>query len=199
MISLKDHSAIFAWLGLVAVAVFTIAWICAASLDTAWHFGVNTLSEFGISDTAARYYFNYGCIITGLLVMIFGFGRTAFGKNLGHGVGGALLVSGGIALALVGVFTMDYSTEQMHYIIAMTMAAFFFGAIIAITFGNWFADRKIFAGVGIVVIFCLIPMIFVLDVAAIEGYGIVLALIWLTTESMNMLISDQKNKTKGQV
>ena len=189
MISLKDHSAMFAWLGMVAVAVFSIAWICAASIETGWHFGVNTLSEFGISDTAARYYFNYGCMITGILVTIFGAGRTGFSKNLGHAVGGALLFSGGIALALVGVFTMDSS---LHGPVAVTMAAFIFGAIIAITIGNWYANKKIFAGIGIVVIFCILPMVFVLSVAGLEGYGIILALIFLTAESVNLLLSSGK-------
>jgi hypothetical membrane protein len=193
MISLKDHSAVFAWLGLIAVVIFAIAWICAASLEPGWHFGVNTLSEFGISDTAAKYYFNYGCMITGILVTIFGAGRTGSAKNLGQAVGGALLFSGGIALALIGVYTMDPSTYDVHTLLAATMAAFFFGAMIAIAFGNWYANRKIFAGVGIVVTFCLVPMMFALDLAAFEGYGIILAMIWLIAESVNMIISSRKN------
>jgi len=193
MISLKDHSALFAWLGLVAVVVFAMAWICAASVDTAWHFGVNNLSEFGISDTAARSYFNYGCMITGILVTVFGAGRTAFAINIGHALGGALLFSGGIALALIGVYTMAPETNEIHVIVALTAAVFIFAAIVAITFGNWYANRKLLAGIGIVVIFCMIPIALFLNIPSIEGYGIILALIWLTAESASMLIYKKKD------
>jgi hypothetical membrane protein len=188
----NDYSAMFAWLGLVGVVVFAIAWICAASLDASWQFAVNNLSEFGISDTAAKYYFNYGCVITGILVTLFGAGRTIFAKNLGHAVGGALLFSGGIALAFVGVYTMDPATNDIHVLLAITAAAFFFGAIVAATFGNWYSDKKIFAGIGIIVILCLIPMIFFLEIAALEAYGIILVMIWIAAECLNLIISSKK-------
>ncbi|MCL2295841.1 MAG: DUF998 domain-containing protein [Methanomassiliicoccaceae archaeon] len=187
----KDRSIAFAWTGMLGVAVFIIAWLCADAIDTAWQFGVNTLSEFGISDTDASLYFNYGCcLIAGLLVAVFGVGRAACGKNVGHTAGGIFLFLGGVALILVGFFTMD--DDVAHKTVAASAALFILLSMIAIAAGNWTADRKIFAGVGIVFIFVLIAMAIAYDLAELEAYGIILAMIWLLLESMNMILSSRK-------
>jgi hypothetical membrane protein len=172
---------------MIGVAVFIFAWVCAASIDTAWQFGVNTLSEFGISDTDASLYFNYGCcMITGALVAAFGIGRAAYAKNKGHAAGGTLIALGGAFLILVGLFTMD--SGDVHVMIAVSMAAFLFFGIAATAVGNWNADRKVFAGVGIIVACLLVAMAVAFDVAGLEAYGIILAMIWLLSESVNMIL-----------
>jgi hypothetical membrane protein len=176
---------------MIGVAVFITAWVCAASVDTAWQFGVNTLSEFGISDTAASLYFNYGCMLTGLLIMIFGLGRALNAANWGHIAGGALIVFGGAFLALVGVYTMDEG--NVHYFVAISAALFISLGMAAVAIGNWSADKKIFAGVGIVSVCLFIIMVFALDVAEIEAYGIILAMVWFLTESVNMILSGKKS------
>ncbi|MDR3074951.1 MAG: DUF998 domain-containing protein [Candidatus Methanoplasma sp.] len=188
----KDHSVAFAWFGIIGVAAFLIAWLCAASIDTAWEFGVNNLSELGISDTDAKFYFNYGCMITGALVVIFGFGHAVTAKNAGHTAGGAFLAIGGVLLALVGLITMD-SESDLHNYVAISAALFIFFALIAITAGNWAADRKIFAGIGIVIAFMLAAMVFVYDVAEFSAYGIILGMIWFLAESVRMITSGKND------
>ncbi|MCL1811493.1 MAG: DUF998 domain-containing protein [Methanomassiliicoccaceae archaeon] len=187
----KDHGTAFAWLGVTGVAVFVFSWLCAASADSAWQFGVNTLSELGVSDTDASCYFNLGCCaVTGILIAALGCGRTIYSKNAGHIACGVLLAFGGILLVLVGVFTMD--TDE-HKVIAVSAALFLFMGIIAATAGNWVADRKIFAGAGIVIIFMLVAMFFAYDTAEFEAYGIILAMVWFLLESVNMILSGKKN------
>jgi hypothetical membrane protein len=172
---------------MIGVAAFIFAWVCAASIDTAWQFGVNTLSEFGISDTDASLYFNYGCcMITGAFIVAFGIGRAACAKNKGHAAGGTLLAVGGVFLALVGWFTMD--AWDTHRLVAVSMAALMFFGIVAVSAGNWAADRKVFAGVGVIVAFMLATMSIAFDVAELEAYGIILAMIWLLSESVNMIL-----------
>lgn len=187
----KDRSTSFAWAGMIGVAAFIIAWLCAESIDTAWQFGVNTLSEFGISNTDARFYFNYGCMVTGMLIAVFGVGRAVYSKNAGHIAGGVLLLFGGVTLALIGVFTMNDGT--LHDIIAVFAALFVFSAIIAVAAGNWAADRKIFAGIGIVTVCLLTAMVFAYDTAKLEAYGIILGLVWFLAESVNMILSGRKS------
>jgi hypothetical membrane protein len=187
----KDHSVAFSWSAIVGVAIFLIMWMCAASADTAWEFGINTLSEFGISDTDASSYFNYGCMITGILVVLFGFGHAMYPKNAGHTVGGIFLVLGGALLALIGIITMDYGDQ--HNYVAILAAFFLFAAMIAITAGNWAAEKKIFAGVGIVISCLLVAMLFEYDVAKFEAYGIILMMIWFLAESIRMIMSAKKN------
>ena len=187
----KDHSTAFAWVGLIGVAVFIIAWMSAEAVDTAWQFGINKLSELGVSSTDASLYFNYGCRIAGILLAIFGIGRAVYGKNAGQSLGGVFLFVGGVALALVGVFTMD--DGDVHKFVAVAAALFIFLAMIAITAGNWAAGRKIFAGLGVVIVIMLTAMLFAYDTAGLESYGIILAMIWFISESANMIISSRKN------
>ncbi|AIZ57187.1 hypothetical protein Mpt1_c13250 [Candidatus Methanoplasma termitum] len=186
----KDRSIAFAWFGFIGVAAFIIAWICADSIDTAWQFGVNNLSDLGVSDTDAKLYFNYGCIIAGILLAIMGVGRVAYAKNAGHIAGGVLIVFGSVAFALVGWFTAD--DGDLHKFIATCAALFIFLAMIAVAAGNWAADRKIFAGVSIIIVFLLAAMFFAYDTAGLEAYGIILAGIWFITESVNMIVSSRK-------
>jgi hypothetical membrane protein len=190
---LKDHSTAFAWVGMLAVAIFIIIWLCAESVDTAWQFGVDKLSLFGISDTDAKFYFNYGCMITGILVAVFGIGRAVYYKNEGHAAGGILLLVGGVALFFVGIFTMNTGDGQMHDFVSVAAALFIFLAMIAIAAGNWFAKREIFAGIGVALIFFLIAMFFAYDLAKLESYGIIVIMIWFLMESVNMIVSGRKS------
>jgi len=186
----KDRSIAFAWFGMIGVAVFIMVWLCAAAADTTWQFGTNTLSEFGVSKTDASLYFNYGCMITGILVAAFGAGRALYAKNIGHSAGGVLLVLGGAALALVGVYTMD--DGDIHKYVAVSAALFIFLSMIAMAAGNWYANRKALAGIGIVFVFLLIAMCMSYEVAKLEAYGIIIAMIWFLLESVNMIVSCRK-------
>ena len=187
----KDRSIAFAWFGFIGVAAFAIALICAEAIDTTWQFGVNYLSDLGISETDASSYFNTGCLIAGILLAVFGIGRAAFPKNAGHIAGGVLIVFGSIAFALIGVYTSD--TGDTHTFLAYTAVLFVFMAIVAVTVGNWIADRKVFAGVGVIVVLMLAAMALAYDAPKFEAYGIVLAMIWFVVEGINMIISSEKN------
>lgn len=187
----KDHSIAFAWFGLTGVAAFIIAWFCADGIDAAWRFGVDNISDLGVSETDAGLYFNYGCIITGVLLAVMGIGRAVYGKTAGHIAGGLLIVFGSIALAFVGIYAADEG--GMHNFVAVCAALFMFSAMIAVAAGNWSADRKLFAGIDIVIIFLIMAMFLAYDVAGFEAYGIILAMMWIITESTNMVIYGGKN------
>jgi len=187
----KDRSIAFAWFGFIGVAAFIIAWVSADAIDTVWQFGINNISDLGVSDTDAKLYFNYGCIIAGILLVIMGIGRAVYAKNAGHTAGGVLIIFGSIALALVGWFTAD--DGDLHTFVAVFAALLIFLAMIAIAAGNWAAGRKVFAGVSIIIVFLVTAMLFAYDIAGLEAYGIILAMIWFLVESVNMIYSSKKS------
>ena len=194
MTKTKDHNVSFAWLGILGIVTFVISWICAISLDPSWTFAENTLSEFGISDTDAQYFFNYGCcIISGALIVLFGFGNIICAKNSGYQAGGVLLMIAGAMLALVGVATMDVGNGNLHDYVAGTMALFLLLSMIALTAANWTADRKLWSGVSIVIIFVLVAMILNYTVAELEAYGVILIAIWILMESVRMIMTSGKD------
>lgn len=187
---LNCRSIAFFWFGILAVAVFGISWVGATIIDDSWVFGVNTLSEFGISDTNAKYYFNGGCLITGALVAVFGFGHSVARKNPGYTAGGIFMVIGGVFLALIGIITMNAGAA--HGYVAVLAAVYLLLSMISVGVGSWISDNKLFAGITLVFVFILVAMSLVYNLAELEGYGIILAIVWFILESIRMMIFDGK-------
>jgi hypothetical membrane protein len=188
----KDHSAAFAWVGLIAIVVFLFAWICADAIDAAWVFAVNTISELGVSETDASLYFNYGCRFTGILLVIFGAGRAIYSKNAGHTAEGVLIIIGGAALALVGVYTMD-GDDQSHLFVSVAAALFMYLAIIASAAGSWVKGNKMFAGLSIIISLVLFAMFFAYDLAKLEAYGIILVMVWMLANCIDIIVTKRKS------
>jgi len=194
MTKTKDHNVSFAWLGILGIVTFVISWICAIAMDPSWTFAENTLSEFGISDTDAQYFFNYGCcLISGALIVLFGFGNVIGAKNSGYQAGGILIMIAGALLALVGIVTMDVGNGNLHDYVAGTMALFLLLSIIALAAANWVADRKMLSGISIVIVFVLVAMMLNYTVAEVEAYGVILIAIWILMESVRMIMTSGKD------
>jgi hypothetical membrane protein len=147
---------------------------------------VDTLSGFGVSETDASFYFNYGCIITGVLLAVFGAGIGLYSKHIGYCVGGTLLFAGGILFALVGVYTQDVG--DLHAAVAIGGALCIFAGMISVTVANWVSGRKVFAGFGIVAACVVLFAAFALPLAGLEAYGILAGMIWILAECVNIIL-----------
>jgi len=189
----KDHSSAFAWAGMLGAAVFIIMLAYLGSVDNGWQFGSSVLCKSDFSGTDAGTVFKFGCMLTGILLVIFGIGRAVYAKNAGHAAGGVFLVISGITFAFVGIFTLN-DRHDWHYFVAVSAAVFMLLAAISIAAGNWVANRKIFAGIAVVFVFIVVAMCFAYDLANLESYGFILAIIWVVMESVNMIASSGKVK-----
>ena len=65
--------------------------------------------------------------------------------------------------------------------------------MIAVGAGNWFSDQKMFGGITVIFACMFVAMFFAYDVAKIEAYGIILAMIWFLIESVRMIMTAKKN------
>ena len=85
-------------------------------LEKSFSWNKNALSDIGVSQTA--WLFNIALIIGGLLNLLFAFGlRNYLGKIRWLKIGVSLLIVSSISLALVGVFTENYSI--IHALVAL--------------------------------------------------------------------------------
>lgn len=193
----KDHSSAFAWAGILGAAVFIIMLAYMGSTNGGWQFGSSVLCKSDLSGTDLDLIFKLGCMLSGILLAVFGIGRTAYAKNAGHTAGGVFLIIGGIAFAFVGMFSLS-DMRDWHYFVAVSAAVFILLAVIAIAAGNWVADRKILAGIGVVFTFMTVAMFFAYDLANLESYGFILAIIWVILESVNMIASSGKVKKSSK-
>ncbi len=173
---------------LAGVLFFAFCWIVGVILDDSWTFGVNTMSELGISDTFAKYLFLAGCVVTGLCISVYGYiENRETGISLKDYAFYVLILSG-ILLIGVGVFTMDYG------IIHNIFAWLFFGSlyIVMILYTIYSVKIKNY-GVAILTFVILITgvlLIILTPLAFIESVFVILFMAW-------MIIIDISKYTNG--
>ena len=114
---------------------FAVMWVSSAAVDGSWTFGVNSLSDMGISDNAvSAFLFNFGCIVTGISGIVIGLGLFAYGKRTVR-VSGILYIVSMFFLALVGVFTLD--NYPMHSFVASSFGLTMYISIIVSSVSDW--------------------------------------------------------------
>ena len=102
--------------GIIASTLPLIVIFASTVLEKSFSWSKNALSDIGVSQTA--WLFNIALIIGGLLNLLFAFGlRNYFGKTRWLKIGVSLLIVSSISLALVGVFTENYSI--IHALVAL--------------------------------------------------------------------------------
>lgn len=124
-----------AYLAFIMPVFFSLMWIMSATIDGKWAFGVNSLSDMGISENAvSAFLFNFGCIMTGIFGSMIGFGMYTYGKKT-VSVGGLFYIISMIFLALVGVFTLNIF--PMHFTVASTFGVMFAVSVVTISVSDW--------------------------------------------------------------
>ncbi len=125
---------VFAYLAFIMPIFFSTMWILSATMDGRWTFGVNSLSDMGISENAtSAFLFNFGCIFTGIFGAMIGFGMFAYGRRTNK-ASGLLYIVSMIFLALVGVFTLP---QTMHYVVATSYGLFFGLSVLVSSVSDW--------------------------------------------------------------
>lgn len=182
----KHSRAGFCLAGILAAIVFTIMWFKAMDVNTAWEYGVNSLSDMGVSsDELAANLFNYGCMVTGILGIIFALGKVAFEKNENR-ASGFLLFAACVFLFGIGIFTSDFGNGNLHYLIALLFFLFLYAAIIVAMIGNAKEGNVLTAAFtgGLVVI--AIAMVFLSEFETYEVVAVACGLLWLVAESIKL-------------
>ncbi len=189
MLMKQPHNVAFAWIGIIAAVVFTISWIGAIAQDSSWVFGKDMLSDLGVSDTDAKFYFNYGCcMLTAVLIAAFGVSSLGYASNRYIATGGALLILSAIPLFFVGVIAKDCDIDA-HRSIAYLMGTLLLLAICLYAGGFWANGHEVFAAVPVIMIIALIGVYIKNGMAGFESWGAVCAIIWIIVASVDMMLS----------
>ena len=189
----KTHSAAVGWVGIVAVAAFCIMWLACYQADSSWKWGVDAISEFGVSSTVAADYFVYGLVIVGALLAAFGIGKVQCSqKKYGYVVGGTLLAIGGLVLVLIGLLTKDVADGDYHNFFAWMLAVLFCMAVLVITVQEYLDGNVLSVGISMILIFAVAAFAILFEFEKFEVYAIVLALVWVVLNSATMIVKGIK-------
>ena len=183
--------------GIIASTLPLIMIFASTMLEKSFSWNKNALSDIGVSQTA--WLFNIALIIGGLLNLLFAFGlRNYLGKIRWLKIGVSLLIVSSISLALVGVFTENYSI--IHALVALGYLLLAPVAIICIGQGEknkQFGKVSLSLGItALLAIFGLPVITFVVNLqigfAVPEFAESLLLSIWTFWVSINLLQRNRK-------
>lgn len=187
--------------GILGSTLITLIVLLATMLSPWFSWQQNALSDLGIGEVALI--FNGAVFSGGLLNLIFSFGvKEYLPKNKKSLFGVGLLMIASISLALVGVFTIDYSL--IHSLVALSY--FLLSPIAAILIGFSLKDQQtkkfsIITGFLALAAILLLPMLlFVLPIQA--GFAVpeiihsLILSIWTIYIASKLLKIDYNPQTK---
>ena len=178
----------FTLLSLIMPIFFATMWISSATIDGEWTFGVNSLSDMGISDNAiSAFLFNIGCIVTGLGGFMISIGTFAYGKKTLK-FGGLIAAASFIFLSLVGVFTLNI--YPIHSFVASTFGVLLFISIIVSSVSDYKVSWYLYTDVILVAIMAITMMTLKFEVW--EPIYTICSIIWTFTFGIKMLIGDER-------
>ena len=177
---------VFAYLAFIMPVFFAVMWIMSATIDGHWTFGVNSLSDMGISDNAvSAFLFNFACIFTGLFGAVIGFGSVAYGRRTIK-TAGILYIISMLFLSLVGVFTLH---SPLHFFVASSYGVFITLSLLVTSVSDWklswyfYLDLVIIVG-GLIVVLTQ-------EFAVWEAIMVIAALIWTLVIGYKMIIREE--------
>ncbi|AGI47171.1 hypothetical protein TALC_00157 [Thermoplasmatales archaeon BRNA1] len=188
----KKSGAAYGWVAILAIAVFICAWIAAYSADSSWSWTESCLGDFGISDNEdAVHYFNYGCLLSGILLAAYGAGKASYEAKIGYKISGLLTAFVGISVLFLGVFTLDYAGGDYFRFFGMLAAILVACSLIAECAGLWIdgGSKRAIAGIGIVFAIVVGTCALGLALEEAEHVGVALALAWFVIDGVVFLAS----------
>lgn len=182
----------FAVIGICVAFIFAAVWVIAVNADVSWVLGESSLGDLGASDvqlTADLY--NYGLMLCGLLVLIFGLGKGYTEKRCSR-ASGLVLALTGIFMIVAGGVSQDVGNGNLHEVAAVLSFFFMAVAVIVSAFGDWAEGKKLNVAVTIVLfLITLWALAFeTLEMAEVVATGCFL--IWIIAESVKMMFNVAK-------
>ena len=190
-----DFSRIGPAAGCLSSIVFTVCWIVSALLWDEWTLGEYSLSSLGACGVdSAEMFFNFGCLLTGFLVIFPGLYLVEDENRLFRISGYAALVCS-IACAAIGVITEDYG--GMHNLTASIYAVFAAIFIALSGAGDYVEGKKVLTIVAAALL--IISGIFSLATPfeVFEPIAISSILLWTFIQSAVLLIRNTKEEVSG--
>ena len=176
----------FAYLAFIMPVFFSIMWIMSATIDGHWTFGVNSLSDMGISENSvSAFLFNFACIFTGLFGAVIGLGSVFYGRKTIK-AGGILYVISMLFLSMVGVFTLH---SPLHFYVASSYGVFFALSVVVSSISDWklswyFYFDLVFIIGGLIVVFTQVFALW-------EAVMVIAAMVWTLVIGYKMIIREE--------
>ncbi len=183
------NPAVFAALGLFTAFAFAVILAIAINADPNWVYGENTLSDLGVSSVQlSADLFNYGCIIVGALICIFGLGKAGceFRENRASG---CMIAISGIFLLMIGFISKDFGNGNLHELIAYLVFLFLLVAVVLSAIGDMKEGNRLGGAITATLLLIALGSCVGMDLASVEVVAVACAILWIMNLSAKMLLS----------
>lgn len=178
----------FALAGICAAFIFSVVWICASNADMSWMIGENSISDLGVSEVKLSVYmFKYGCIVCGILIFIFGFGK-AKNEDRYNQISGYMISISGVFVVIVGVINKDMWSGNEHLIAAYAAFFLFTIGVILSGFSDWKNKSMISVSVTIMLLSIVIGISINGTIEMTEAISTICAIIWILFNCTKMIL-----------
>jgi hypothetical membrane protein len=193
MEEVKKSNTSFAVAGLCGAFLFAVVWLVAGMADGAWTFSEDLFCDLGLSyDSVASNLFQYGLILTGLLLAYLGIGKVLREKKVSC-VAGVFTFVAGLSLVVLGGFIVDDNANIHETAIYLVMIFTFLAAALS-AYGDFTNGKNLSGAASVVVTLGIIAACISGSLAFIESWTMLLLMIWMFTESLKLaFIAPAKN------
>ena len=168
-----------------------ILFAVAILADGNWAFELNTLSDLGVSaNGTVAALFNVTCILSGLCIVIFGFGKKIMSDNL-DSKSGLLMGLGGIFLLLVGIFPK--SSIEIHLFVAFSFFILNGLAMAVCMVSDYRRNRFFVFSFNIVLILVLVASTFGFNYKGLEIVYVLCTCAWCIIQGLSLSFSKDYN------
>jgi hypothetical membrane protein len=167
---------------------FATMWILSATIDGKWTFGVNSLSDMGISENAVcAFLFNFGCVVAGLGGFVISLATFAYGKKTLR-FGGIVAAVSFLFLSLVGVFTLN--TFEAHSFVASTFGVLLFISIVLSSVSDYKVSWYLYFDIPFIV--TVAAVVLTQPFPLWEAITVIGSLIWIMVLGYKMHVHDDR-------
>lgn len=186
------HPGPFAAVGILAAFAFAVILAVAANADSSWIYGESMISDLGVSDVQlSADLFNYGCIVVGILLFVFGIGKAACEFNCNR-ASGCVLAIAAIFLILIGYIHSDFGNGNTHTTIAILFFLFLFIAAVLSAIGDWRDGARLNGAVTSVLILVVLGCAVGMNIEKVEVIAVACAIVWVMAISAKMILAVRK-------
>lgn len=175
MFSDTDMPRMAALSGIALVICFTFVWVAAVAIDGGWVFGVNMISDLGVSSSFAHYVFGWGAIATGILVISTGLAMSSMREDAVGKTPFLLLVLAGAMLMLVGIFN-EHTAPHLPSAVALFVAVWI--SMIILAARDLLRGERLFGSVNAVFALLNLFLFISTPLAFFEAMGVFLFMLW---------------------
>lgn len=185
------HPGPFAVIGLIAAFALAIVISVAINGDSTWVYGENMLSDLGVSDVQLTAdLFNYGCLIIGILVFVFGLGKAVCETSCNRAAGCTVAIAG-IFLILIGYIHSDFGNGNTHDFIAILLFLFLFVSEVLTAIGDWRDGYRLNSALTVVLILIILGSAVGMNIESLEVITVACSIVWLAGISVKMIVNSK--------